>query len=287
MNPPESRFRKKKRFGQHFLANAQIADSIAESGGLTPEDRVLEIGPGRGILTERLLARTPWVTAVEIDRDLIAGLLARFGGGSGFRLVESDILSVDMEDLFRDSPGKIKVVSNIPYNISGPIVELLIRNRKRISRAVLMVQKEVALRLTASPGTKEYGLPTINLGLYARTSRVMDVKPGSFDPPPEVMSTVVCIDFDEECRYPLRDEGIFRELTGAAFRQRRKMIRNTIIPYIVSRGIPEEKAVELLAEAGVRPDLRPENLSAEEFARLSDLVVEHAEKTVSCRDAER
>ena len=286
MTPSESRHHKKKRFGQHFLVDAGIADKIAELGGLHPEDRVLEIGPGRGILTERLIARTPHVTAVEIDRDLFAGLRERFGGISGFRLAEGDILAADLEDLFRDSPGKIKVVSNIPYNISGPIVELLIRHRRIISRAVLMVQKEVAHRLTASPGSKEYGLPTLNLGLCAHTERMMEVKPGSFDPPPEVMSSVVRIDFEDECRYPLRDEVIFRELTGAAFRQRRKMVRNTIIPYIVSRGLPEEEAAALLDEAGIRPDLRPENLSVAEFALLSNIVAERTEKMVSRRDAE-
>jgi 16S rRNA (adenine1518-N6/adenine1519-N6)-dimethyltransferase len=287
MTPPETRHRHKKRFGQHFLANAEIADRIAGLGELHPEDRVLEIGPGRGILTDRLLARTPYVTAVEIDRDLIAGLRERFGGNPGFRLVESDILAVDLEELFRDSPGKIKVVSNIPYNISGPIVEMLIRHRRIISRAVLMVQKEVALRLTASPGTKDYGLPTVNLGLCARTARMMDVKPGSFDPPPEVMSSVVRIDFEDACRYPLRDEGIFRELTGAAFRQRRKMVRNTIIPYMVSRGVPEAEAAPLLEEAGVRPDLRPEDIGVAEFARLSDLVAERAGKSGSRGGAEK
>jgi len=274
MTPTASRLYKKKRFGQHFLVNNGIADQIAELGGLGADDRVLEIGPGRGILTERLLARTPQVTAVEIDRDLIAGLRERFGGSGGFRLVESDILAVDMEKLFGDRPEKITVVSNIPYNISGPIVEMLIRHRRLISRAVLMVQKEVALRLTASPGSKEYGLPTLNLGLCARTARMMDVRPESFDPPPEVMSSVVRIDFEDQYLHPLRDEGIFRELTGATFRQRRKMIRNTIIPYFVSRGMTEEKAVQLLAESGIRPDLRPENLSVAEFARLSDLVTE-------------
>ncbi len=286
MTPPENRFRKKKRFGQHFLANARIADQVAEFGEITPEDRVLEIGPGRGILTERLLARTPRVTAVEIDRDLIDHLRERFGGMPGFRLVESDILAVDLEELFRDGSGKIKVISNIPYNISGPIVEMLIRYRRIISRAVLMVQKEVALRLTASPGSKEYGLPTVNLGLCARTARMMDVKPGSFDPPPEVMSSVVRIDFEDECLHPLLDGGTFRELTGAAFRQRRKMVRNTVIPYLVSRGFSEGEAAALMDEAGVRPDLRPENLGVEEFARLSNLAAERSEKLVSREGSE-
>lgn len=274
------RHRTKKRFGQHFLVNSQTADRIADFGGLRTGDTVLEIGPGRGILTERLLARTPNVTAVEIDRDLIAGLTERFGGKSGFRLVEGDILSVDLEALFRDVTGKIKVVSNIPYNISAPIIELLIRGGGIISLAVLMMQREVARRLTASPGSKEYGLTTINLGLCARTTRLMEVTPDAFDPPPEVMSSVVRIEFDEAPRYPLLDGRIFREVTGAAFRQRRKMVRNTIIPYIVSRGMRPENAETLLDEAGIRPDLRPENLDVPDFVRLSNLIAERAERLI-------
>ncbi len=264
--------RRKKRFGQHFLTNPVIADRIAEFGELTPDDRVLEIGPGQGILTERLLARTPYVTAVEIDRDLIAGLRSRFAGTGAFRLVEGDILRADMEALFPDAPGGVKVVSNIPYNISSPIVELLIRNRRLVRRAVLMVQREVAMRLVAVPGTKDYGLTTLNLRLCATAERVMDVKPGDFSPPPEVMSSVVRIEFSPEYRYPLRDALVFREITGAAFRQRRKMLRNTLASYLDAHGIPGDRTEDFLESLGIVPTLRPENLDVDDFVRLANAV---------------
>lgn len=268
--------RRKKRFGQHFLTNPDIVDRIAGFAELTPDDHVLEIGPGRGVLTGRLLARTPHVTAVEIDRELIAPLRERFGGAGSFRLVEGDILRADLTDLFRDAPGRIKVVSNIPYNISAPIVEMLIRNRALVSVAVLMVQKEVALRLCAAPGTREYGLPTVNLGLCAEVARLMDVKPGAFSPPPEVMSSVIRIGFGAEYRYPLRDARVFREITGTMFRQRRKMIRSTLVPWLTTRGIPGDRALALITGAGVEPSLRPENLDVADFVRLANAIGEQA-----------
>ena len=266
--------RRKKRFGQHFLTNPEIVDRIAGFAELTPDDHVLEIGPGRGILTERLLARTPHVTAVEIDRDLFGPLRERFGGTGDFRLVEGDVLRADLAELFRDAPGRIKVVSNIPYNISAPIIELLIRFRAIMSVAVLMVQKEVALRLVAKPGTKDYGLPTVNLRLCAAAERVMDVRPGAFSPPPEVMSSVVRIEFSPEYRYPLRDDRVFREITGVMFRQRRKMVRSTLVPYLAARGVPGEQALALIEVAGVDPALRPEDVDVADFVRLANAVME-------------
>ncbi len=164
----EGRPRRKKRFGQHFLANGHTADRIVEAADIQPGDIVLEIGPGKGILTSFLLERAKQVIAVEIDRDLTGNLLGQFGSRTGFHLIEGDILALDMQKTFCDSSGRIKVVSNLPYNISTPVIELLIRNRALVSLAVLMIQKEVAGRLLASPGSKDYGLTTINLGLCAR-----------------------------------------------------------------------------------------------------------------------
>lgn len=271
MTPEQRGHRPKKRFGQHFLTNGRIADKIVESASLTPDDIVLEIGPGRGVLTERLVEQAGSVYAVEIDRDLADGLHERFDGYPGFHLIGQDILTLNIDDMLQGNPGRLKVVSNIPYNISGPIIELLIRYRRRVACAVLMVQREVARRLLASPGTKDYGLLTLNLALAAVGRKIMDVKPGSFNPPPEVMSTVIALDFTGEYRYPLRDERTFRELTGAAFRQRRKMMRNTVIPWLVSAGIDRTQAEAMLAEAGIDPVTRPETVATESYVRLSNL----------------
>lgn len=274
MTEREGRHRSKKRFGQHFLTNSYTAFRIVEAADIQPGDIVLEIGPGKGVLTSLLLDRAMKVTAVEIDRDLIGKLSEQFGSRSGFHLIEGDILALDLQKVFRDSPGRIKVVSNLPYNISTPVIDLLIRNRALVSLAVLMIQKEVAQRLLASPGSKDYGLTTINLGLCARVKNIMDVKPGAFNPPPEVMSSVVAVTFSPDYLYPLRDEKIFFEMTGAAFRHRRKMVRNTLIPYLVSGGIPEEEAGRLLERACISPTVRPENLSVSDFVKLSNALYE-------------
>ncbi|MFC1692288.1 16S rRNA (adenine(1518)-N(6)/adenine(1519)-N(6))-dimethyltransferase RsmA [Candidatus Latescibacterota bacterium] len=262
--------RPKKRLGQHFLVNGRIADRIVDSASIGSEDIVLEIGPGKGILTGRLLNKSRMVFAVEIDPELSAVLRKYFGNCKGFRLVEADILGVDLPGLLRNVSRKITVVSNLPYNISTPVIEYLIKNRKLVERAVLMVQKEVACRYLAQPGSKDYGLTTLNLALCARGKKIMDVKPGSFNPPPEVMSSVVTFSFSEEYLYPLGSEDIFRTVTGAAFRQRRKMVHNTLIPYFISTGIPEPKARELLISTGINPRARPESLEVEDFVKISN-----------------
>ncbi len=264
----KERHRPRKRYGQHFLNNENIADRIVESAAVGSGDTVLEIGPGKGILTGRILKRARAVYAVEIDRDLTAILRERFKGEQGFHLIEADILTQDLIELFRDVSSRIKVVSNIPYNISSPIIELLIRSRTVVSAAVLMVQKEVARRLLAGPGSKDYGLTTLNLALCAEAGKVMDVKPGAFSPPPEVMSSVISVVFSESYRYPLNDEKIFRVITGVAFRQRRKMLRNTLIPYFISRGLDKSKAVEILPAANVDPQARPESVDVAGFVKI-------------------
>ena len=271
--------RPRKRFGQHFLTNGHIADRIVESAAIDSNDTVLEIGPGKGILTERILRQAGTVFAVEIDRDLSENLRQQFSGIEGFHLIESDILKLDLGELFRDVSSQITVVSNLPYNISSPVLELLIQNRALISNAVLMMQREVARRLLAPAGTKDYGLTTLNISLCAEGRKVMNVKPGSFDPPPKVMSTVISLVFSEQYRYPLIDENIFRMITGAAFRQRRKMVRNTLIPFFVSRGIGEPSAMEIFQSAGIDIQLRPESLTVDDFVKISNSFVKMCSKS--------
>ena len=263
----------RKRFGQHFLINRHTADRIVESAAIESDDTVLEIGPGKGILTEKILRRAHTVFAVEIDRDLTAMLRERFGSEKSFYLIEADILSLDLGELLEGVAARIKVVSNIPYYISAPIIEFLIQNRAYISEAVLMVQKEVAQRLLAAPGSKDYGLTTLNLALCAEGRKVMEVKPEAFNPPPEVMSSVISLVFNEQYRYPLDNESNFRIITGVAFRQRRKMMRNTLIPFFVSKGIPKPQAIKLLFSAGIDPQARPESLDVANFVKVSNAFV--------------
>lgn len=266
----DEKHRPRKRFGQHFLTNNHIADRITASADISANDIVLEIGPGTGILTEKLIENAERVVAVEIDRDLVSILRKRFDGKENFTLIEDDILQVDLRELFKEVSTRIKVVSNIPFNISTPIIDFLIQNRVIVSQAVLMLQKEVAERLLAVPGTKKYGLTTLNLALCAHIRKIMDVKPGSFNPPPNVMSTVVSIVFSEQYLYPLNNEALYRKLTGIAFRQRRKMMRNTLIPYMTAKGISKNETINLLLSLGIDPKSRPENLNVSKFVKLSN-----------------
>jgi 16S rRNA (adenine1518-N6/adenine1519-N6)-dimethyltransferase len=261
-----------KKFGQHFLIDGHIADHIVDSAGITSDDRVLEIGSGKGILTERLIKRARDVTAVEIDRNLLNFLKGKFGGEQRCRIIGADILKVDLKELFKDITGRIKVVSNIPYNISTPIIELLCRQREIVTEAVLMVQKEVAQRLLAKPGSKDYGLTTLNLALCARGRRIINIKPEAFCPQPEVMSSVISLVFSKKLLYSLESEDIFRTITGVAFKQRRKMVRNTLVPYMISQGLSKSDAFGLLTSGGINPESRPETVSVENFVNLSNVI---------------
>lgn len=264
--------RPKKSLGQHFLVDGRIADRIAALAEIGSDGRVLEIGPGRGILTERLVDQAGEVVAVELDRDLASGLRVQFFNKPNFRLVEADILECDIRELFDGYDGRIKVVSNIPYNISTPIVELLNRHHSMIDISVLMMQKEVAQRLVASPGTKEYGLTTLNLALVAEGRIAFDVKPGSFNPPPDVMSSIIEITYSRETRFPLDDHRLYREITGAVFRKRRKMIRNSLGSWLGERGVEKDHAFALIEQSGIDLKVRPETISPEDFVRLTNVI---------------
>ena len=264
--------RPKKSLGQNFLIDANICDKITELSGVSEDEHVLEIGPGRGFLTERLLSKKAYVTAVELDDALSEYLKDKFKASDKFRLINSDILKVNLEEIFRDTPGRVKVVSNIPYNISTPIIETLCRYRKKIAEAVLMVQKEVAIRLLSAPGNKNYGLTTLNLSLYATGEKLMDVPPESFNPPPEVMSSVIRLKISEELIYPLKDDIIFRNLTGTVFRERRKMIRNTMTKYLLELGIDKRKAAEVFELAGINGESRPEDIGTADYVKMSNII---------------
>ena len=261
----------RKRFGQHFLSDSRIADRIVDAVGSGCDDHVLEIGPGLGVLTRRLLERDAHLTAIEIDRDVVRRLTETLHSDR-FRLVEGDILAVDLAQLFEDVGSRITVVSNLPYNISTPVIEMLAARHTLVERAVLMLQKEVADRLLAKPGSRIFGLTTLNLSLYGTCRNLFLVRPGSFSPPPKVMSRVIEISFSETCRYDLEDKKVFRELTGTCFRQRRKMIRNTFGLYLRSRGIDSGLTTSLLEEAEIAPDARPETVDTSSFVGLSNAV---------------
>ncbi len=229
---------------------------------------VVEIGPGRGALTEGLLSLVDRLVAVEIDRDLAALLRAR-PDASRLDLIEGDILHVDLGEVLRAAGGgRLLIVGNLPYNITAPLLFHLLAHADCISRAIVMVQREVAQRLAAGPGSKEYSLLSVLVALRAQVETRLQVGRACFRPVPAVDSSVVELRFAPQLRYPVEDVNELDRLVRRAFGQRRKMLRNSLLGLHPGGGRPWLEAVG--QQAGIELTRRPEELSIEEFIRLSD-----------------
>lgn len=262
---PDRLPRARRRFGQHFL-EAAWADRLVAALDAGPADAFLEIGPGRGVLTTRLAPRVAQFVGVEVDRDLAARLPALLPPHA--RIVEGDVLSVDLETVLAGMPRPVRVVGNLPYNISSPILFRLLAaadHGRTFADATLMLQKEVVDRLTAAPGGGDYGTLSVQAQLLADVERVMTLPPGAFRPPPAVTSAVVRLRF----RPPVVDAGdlrTFERLVRGVFLQRRKMLANALQPVAHASG---HDARMLLEAAGLDPRRRPETLTVAEMAGLS------------------
>jgi 16S rRNA (adenine1518-N6/adenine1519-N6)-dimethyltransferase len=254
-----------KRFGQHFLEPGWV-DRVVEAVGPLPDDRFLEIGPGRGALTLSLAARVREIVAVEIDRDLAPALAAR--APSNVRIVHADFLRADADDLLPG--GAVRVAGNLPYNISTPILFRLLslaESGRRVTDATVMLQREVADRLAASPGSKDWGVLSACQQLRARVQLVLALPPGAFRPAPKVHSAVVRITYRQP-EPAVRDAGVFDALVRSVFLQRRKMLSNSLGSFASSKGA---EAGAALARADIDPHRRPETLSVAELARLAEV----------------
>ena len=285
------------RLGQHFLRDARVLDDILAAAGLRPGERVLEVGPGPGNLTERLaqaVGPSGRVVAVEADPHLAAPLQGRW---PQVEVVQGDAVRLDLAALGRprsgssgsaalpDGPrggpaGFDAIVANLPYLISGPItaafLDLLRDPATRWGRAVLMFQREFALRLLARPATSDYGRLTVHAARACRTTRVRDVPPGAFDPPPRVDSMVVRMEPHPSPPFQVRDEAIWRAAIDGTFQRRRKQLRNSLPAAVAGVGIPREAALAALDGLGWQ-ERRPENLTPAEFATLAAAIAERAE----------
>jgi 16S rRNA (adenine1518-N6/adenine1519-N6)-dimethyltransferase len=249
----------KKRFGQHFLAPAW-ADKVVEAIAPGPADRFLEIGPGPGVLTARLAARAAQVTAVEIDRDLASDL--RRAAPANVEVVTADILDLDLAPYLRNGP--VRVAGNLPYNISSPILFRLLDSPSFVD-ATLMLQREVADRLAAVPGTKDYGVLTIRTAVHADVRRLLTLPPGAFRPAPRVHSAVVRLVFVPP-RVPAGLEATLERMVRVMFTQRRKTVGNALRPFAAETAAGVAAA---LAAAGVDPRARPETLDLAALTRLA------------------
>lgn len=267
--------RPRKRFGQHFLESAWVR-KLVDAAAIGSEDSVLEIGPGRGAITRPLAERARRLLAIEVDRDLAADLTA--AELPNVTVVSNDILQVDLAAVVSvwlgTPPGEesqVRIVGNLPYNISSPILFTLLDFAAKTNGArdaLLMLQKEVADRLTAKVGTGDYGVLTILTALHADVTRVLSLPPGAFRPPPKVHSAVVRLSFRPPT-VSIRDEERFVRMVRAMFTQRRKTLNNALKPFAESMGSNARKA---LAAAGIDPKRRPETLELAELARLAEAV---------------
>jgi len=261
--------RARRRFGQHFLDSSWSA-RVIKAAAFAPTDQVIEIGPGRGALTVHLAGAVAALTAVELDRDLVPRLRARLP--ARVRLVQADFLDVDAAALFEGgSPGPWRVIGNLPYNVSSPILARLLdlaRSTGRLRDATLMLQREVAERVASPPGSRTYGALSILVQLEADIEPMLTLPPGAFTPAPEVWSSVIRLHFRPP-RVLIRDRRRFEALVRSLFSQRRKMLANALQPAASSRG---GRASDVLREAGIDPSRRPETLHLDELARLADVL---------------
>ncbi len=264
----------KKQFGQHWLRNEQVLDRIITAAKITPTDRILEIGPGTGILTRRLIPAASAVVAVEIDRDLCALLVKKLGNVDNFLLLENDFLGLDVDSVLNDFPkfqNANKVVANIPYNITGPILEKLLGNivrpnQKPFDSIVLLVQKEVGDRLYAKPSTKAFGALSIRVQYLAHCELICPVPARDFSPPPKVDSAVIRLT-PRRLEIEPNSPKVLDNLVRLGFGSRRKMLRNNL-----QGAIDREALTELLISMDINTEARAEDLSIEQWIHLSNLV---------------
>lgn len=264
------RFRFQKKYGQNFLIDTRVLDKIIAAAEITEEDCVLEIGPGIGTMTQYLAERAGEVVAVEIDGNLIPILEETLSAYKNVTIIHQDILKMDVEGLARERGKPLKVVANLPYYITTPIIMGLFEKHVPLKNITVMVQKEVADRMQAGPGTKDYGALSLAVQYYAKPEVVANVPPNCFIPRPNVGSAVVRMDRYEAPPVQV-EEGKLFAIIRAAFNQRRKMLANSLgnAPEL---GISKERTGEALERMGLPVTVRGEALSLEQFAELSNLL---------------
>ena len=249
--------RPRKRFGQHFLKDPGVIDAIIQTVGATESDTVVEIGPGLGAITRSLAAKAGTLHAIELDRDLIAKLTNEYSDAANVTVHEADALRFDYGSL----GNSLRIVGNLPYNISTPLLFHLLNYRDCIIDMHFMLQKEVVDRMAASPGSKAYGRLGIMLGCHFQIDALFDVSRDAFNPPPKVTSAVVRLAPLPAGTYAINDEERLSRLVATAFSQRRKTIRNSL------RKVVDEAQ---LVDAGIDPGLRPEAISIADYVRLAN-----------------
>ena len=267
--------RPKKQMGQNFIVDPGFTEKIVKLAEILPEDIILEIGAGLGALTIPLARRAQKVFAVEKDRQIIPilNLEILVSGLTNISIIEKDILSVDVKALVEDMGGKIVVMGNLPYNISSQILVQLVRSREGISRAVLMFQKELAQRITAETGCKDYGRLTVMLRYCTDIKKLFNAKASLFFPKPKVDSQILEVKFKKKIEHEATDEQFLFKVIKSGFGNRRKTLKNALSASDLN--IDSNTATMVLEKSGIDPIRRAETLTVEEFVRLSNTLIEH------------
>lgn len=264
----------RKKYGQNFLVDNSILDKIVEAADITRDDCILEIGPGIGTMTQRLAEKAGRVVAVEIDKNLMPILAETLADYGNVTVLNEDILKVDVGEIARQNGGKpLKVVANLPYYITTPIIMSLLESRAPVRSVTVMVQKEVAERMKVGPGSKEYGALSLAVQYYAKPEIITKVPAACFMPKPKVDSTVVRLSLYEEPPVKVKDESRLFAVIRASFNQRRKTLANGLAN-AADLGLNRRQAEEALAAMGLSPQVRGETLTLEQFAELSDRLYE-------------
>jgi 16S rRNA (adenine1518-N6/adenine1519-N6)-dimethyltransferase len=260
------RIRPKKRLGQNFLIDKNIRQKIIASCGLTALDVVLEIGAGRGEITSLIAGKAGFVYALEIDASLCEILKANLSGLDNVKVLKEDVLKFDFKNLFAKVNKKVKVIGNIPYYITTPIIKRLLEYRDKISSVFIMAQKEFALRAASAPGSKAFGSLSCFLQYYTAPKILFPISKSCFYPAPKVDSCFLELSMRKEPAVKVNDEELFLKIIRAGFNKRRKTLRNSLKDVI-----PQQKLSEFFQKYGIDKNTRPERLGLSDFANLANL----------------
>ena len=263
-----------KKFGQNFLIDGHVLDKIIAGAGVTKDDMVLEIGPGLGTMTQYLAEAAGKVVAVEIDRNLLPILQETLADYDNVKVIHADVLSLDLEKLVQEENGgrPIKVVANLPYYITTPIIMALFEQHVPLANVTVMVQKEVAARMKSGPGSKDYGALSLAVQYYAEPYIVANVPCNCFMPRPNVDSAVIRLTRYEEPPVQVKDEKMLFKIIRASFNQRRKTLQNGL-NNSSELNFTKDQIAAAIAAAGFSPSVRGEALTLEQFARLTDILL--------------
>lgn len=264
-----------KSLGQNFLIDDNVLQDIVNGANIEQNDLVIEIGPGLGSLTKLLLEKAKKVVCIELDKKMVKILKERFIAYDNFKIINEDVLRINFNELIKEekehdtSIRNVRVVANLPYYITTPIIMKLVENELNLQSITVMIQKEVAERLIAIPGTKETGAITYTIYYYCKSEKVREVENTNFLPEPEVTSEVINLILREEPAVQVKEKKIMFNIIKSAYMQRRKTLLNSLTRVGVFKDKTE--GIKVLKKIGLREDIRPENMKIEDFAKLTDV----------------